>query len=268
MRMRSFLVSLLSSAILCAQEGKPEAVRKWTDEEKIEMIRGLMAEYATVKTFLPRSKKALEIKNNGTWDKTGWQERGVEFGPVARAGDAVQITKVDVEDDRIVLQINGGLNTRGKWYERIEGGMGGSGTTVPLSKNQTRSAGTSVALVWDGKMPPIKPAEAKKLLKPVLDFDRRSATESYFDNLPPEIQEAIKAKKAVVGMDRDQVKMAMGQPRDRIRQSNDGVESEDWIYGLPPGKITFVTFQNGKVTNVKDHYAGLGGTTAPPLKSP
>jgi hypothetical protein len=117
-------------------------------------------------------------------------------------------------------------------------------------------------------MPPMKPAEYKKLLAQSLDFEKRSATESYFDNLPPEIQEAIKSKKVVVGMDKEQVKMAVGNPRDRIRETKDGNETEDWIYGLPPGKITFVTFASNKVVKVKDHYAGLGGTTGEPLKTP
>ncbi|MBI5281509.1 MAG: hypothetical protein HY858_07495 [Candidatus Solibacter usitatus] len=230
----------------------------------MELIRGLSAEYATVKVFLPRSKKPLKFNSNGTWDKSGWRDIGDEYGPVARVGDLVQITKIDIEGDRIVLQINGGLNTRGKWYERIEGGVGGG--TVPMTRGVTRSAGTSIAVEFPGKLPPVKPAEVKKMLAPVLDFEKRSATENYFDTLPPEIQEAIKAKRAEVGMNRDQVRMALGQPRDRIRETHDGVESEDWIYGLPPGKITFVTFVNSKVTKVKDSYAGLGGSTAPPPK--
>ena len=32
---------------------------KLTFDERVELVRGLMAEYATAKTFLPRSKKAL-----------------------------------------------------------------------------------------------------------------------------------------------------------------------------------------------------------------
>jgi hypothetical protein len=46
----------------------------------------------------------------------------------------------------------------------------------------------------------------------------------------------------------------------------DGEELEDWIYGLPPGRITFVTFNGNKVKKVKESYAGLGGSTAEPLK--
>ena len=45
----------------------------------------------------------------------------------------------------------------------------------------------------------------------------------------------------------------------------DGDEIEDWMYGQPPGKITFITFMSNKVSKVKDSYAGLGGSTAPNL---
>jgi len=178
----------------------------------------------------------------------------------------VKVTKVDVDSDKIVLQINGGLNTKGKWWERVQGGVGGSSSTIPISKESTRSAGTTLALVFPGNVPPLKAVEVKKILKPVLDFEKRSSSEDYFASLPPEVQAAIKAKRAAVGMDREQVKMAMGQPRDRIRETKEGLETEDWIYGYPPGKITFVTFANGKVIKVYDTYAGLGGSTAPQPK--
>ena len=39
---------------------------------------------------------------------------------------------------------------------------------------------------------------------------------------------------------------------------------EDWVYGTPPGRITFVTFNGDKVIKVKESYAGLGGQVADP----
>ncbi len=60
--------------------------------------------------------------------------------------------------------------------------------------------------------------------------------------------------------------LAIGKPRQKERNvTEDGTETEDWIYGEPPGKITFVTFTGSKVTRVKEDYADIGGSTAPPL---
>ena len=67
-------------------------------------------------------------------------------------------------------------------------------------------------------------------------------------------------------MDRDQVVMALGKPRTKQRETREGEEFEDWVYGMPPGKITFVTFKGKTVVKVKDSYAGLGGQTMPPLE--
>jgi len=104
--------------------------------------------------------------------------------------------------------------------------------------------------------------EIKKLLAPVLDFEKRSATQLYSESLSPEVQKAIKDKRAEVGMDKEQVIMALGRAQHRSRETKDGLEVEDWVYGTPPGKITFVTFNGDKVIKVKDAYAGLGSQVA------
>ena len=59
-------------------------------------------------------------------------------------------------------------------------------------------------------------------------------------------------------MDRDQVLLAVGHPVHKSRETKDGMELEDWVYGTPPGKITFVTFNGNKVIKVKEAFAGLG----------
>lgn len=239
--------------------------RKLTPEDRLEIIRGLASEYATVKTALPRSKKPLAFSSKGTWDKAKWAEAGRETGPAARVGDIVQITKVDINGDNIELEINGGLRTGPKWHERIQVGAGNSGRTAPIGQRSAGTTGTLIALEFDGPVPALEVKEFKKMLAPILDFEKRSATENYLDSLPAPMQAAIKEKRALEGMDKEQVMMALGRARHKQRESKDGVEFEDWIYGEPPGKITFVTFSNGKVVKVKDAYAGLGGSTAEPL---
>lgn len=240
-----------------------EAGRKLTDDERIEILRGLTAEFATLKVVMPRSKKALSIKTDGTWDKEQWDDAGKQYGPAGRVGDAVQITKVTIEDDKLLFEINGGLKSGRKWYERIEVGMGTR--TTPVSGGGTPALGSNLQLLFPEGVPPLAAAEIKKMLSKVMDFEKRSATEQFVDTLPPEVQEAVKEQRVLVGMDRDTVILAVGRPRHKSRESKEGIDYEDWVYGEPPGRMVFVTFQGSKVVKVKETYAGLGGSTAAPL---
>lgn len=236
---------------------------KLTFEERIELVRGLNAEYATVKQFLPRSKKPLSFEKAGTYDKQKWEEVGKQFGPAARIGDLVQITKVTLEDDRILLEINGGMRSGRKWYERIEVGMGRR-TTPIATGNSNAPSGTNIEILFHEPLPALKAADVKKILGPVLDFEKRTSTELYSEQLTPEVRNAIKAKKAIEGMDKEQVILALGRPAHKQRETKDGVELEDWVYGTPPGRIIFVTFNGNKATKVKEAYAGLGVEVARP----
>ena len=240
------------------------AAEKLTMEDRVELTRGLMAVYATVKVLLPRSKKPLEFDANGTYDKKEWDEIAKTGGPAARSGDMVQITKISIEADRIVLEINHGISGGRKWYQGVQvTGVGGN--TVPIGQGDpTAVSGTSLAIVFHKPLEPINSAEIKKMLAPVLDFERRSATELYSDTLTPEVKKAIQDKRVTVGMDHDQVVLALGQPQHKERQVRDGIEFEDWVFGIPPGKITFVTFNGSKVVTVKEEYAGLGTEVANP----
>lgn len=258
--MRSLSVALLLLAPLTAAD-------KLTFDDRVEITRGLTAEYATVKQFLPRSKKPLEVETNGAWDKKKWEEVGKEFGPAARVGDLVQITKVAIEGDRLVLEINGGMRGRRKWYEGIQVGMGNA--TTPISRGGSNApGGTTIALMFRKPLTPVKSSEVKKMLAPLLDFEKRSATQLYAESLPPEVQQAIKDKKVVEGMDREQVLLALGRPAHKSRETKDGMELEDWVFGQPPGRIVFVTFNGDKVIKVKEAYAGLGTEVAPKTETP
>ncbi len=251
---------------LIAVPGLPADTGRLTPEQRIELIRGLSAEYATAKIQLPRSKKTLNYETTGKFDKKTWDDAFREFGPAARTGDLVQISKIGIEDDKILLEINGGFKGGRKWYERIQVGTGRG--TVPIAQGQSNApGGTSIALLFHKPLPALTSDEVKKILKPILDFEKRSAAESYVESLPAPIQQAVKEKRAIEGMDRDQVVLALGRPVRKIRETTDGSETEDWVYGTPPGKIVFVTFSGSKVIKVKETYAGLG-TEAPTLPPP
>src|ERR1019366_4553584 len=167
-------------AILTFAPGLWPAGNNLTWEDRVELTRGLTAEYATVKALLPRSRKALDFDATGGYDKKQWTEIARESGPAARTGDLVQITKVDIDDDRLVLQINGGYKGGRKWYQggRVQVGMGGS--TVPGSNNDSKARGcTSIPFLFQKPLEPIKASEIKKMLAPVLDFEKHSVTQLY-----------------------------------------------------------------------------------------
>ncbi len=239
-------------------------------EQRVEIIRGMNAEFATSKILLPRSKKALEFDSTGKYDKAAWDTAARTLGPAARVGDMIQITKVEIEKDRIVFEINGGMKGGRKWYDNVQVGMGTGTRTVPVNgrNNTPAPGGTTIALKFDKAVPALEASDIKKMLAPIFDFERRTATEQAIDMLPPEIQAAVKDKRVIEGMDRDQVLMAVGKPRTKVRETKDGMDTEDWIYGLPPGKVSFITFSNGKVVRVRESYAGLGGETVPQQKPP
>jgi hypothetical protein len=246
--------------LLASSAGLRADSKKSAEDQRIELLRGLGSEYATVKTFLPRSKKPLDFESDGTWDKQKWEQAGRELGPAARVGDLVQVTNVGIGKDTITLEINHGMKSGGKWYDHVQVGIGGA--TRPISNNPNSDApgGTNLIVHYRDGIGDISSADVKKALAPVLDFEKHSATEQYMDTLPPEIKQAVAEKKAIEGMDRDQVLLALGRPLRKIRESKDGADLEDWIYGEPPGRVTFVTFSGPKVSKIKETYAGLGGS--------
>src|SRR5271169_5548210 len=82
--------------------------KKLTMDHRVEIMRGLMAEYATVKVPLPRSQRPLDVKTDGSYDKSQFDQAAKQFGPAGRVGDQIQVTHVDIEKDSIILEINGG----------------------------------------------------------------------------------------------------------------------------------------------------------------
>lgn len=259
--------TIAAITVLMALPAIAPAGNKLTFEDRVELTRGLTAEYATAKILLPRSKKALEFDAAKGFDQDKWNGIAQSSGPAARTGDLVQITKIEIGDDKLVLEINGGYSGGRKWYQNVQIAAGPSSnpTPVPVSRGDSNApGGTSIVILFHKPLEPIKAAEIKKMLAPILDFEKRSATEIYSETLPPEIRAAITEKRAQVGMDRDQVVLAMGRPAHKSRETQDGMELEDWVYGQAPGRITFVTFNGEKVIKVKEAYAGLGTQVADP----
>jgi hypothetical protein len=262
MYLRSFRILAFAGAALAPVALLQADSKKSEEDQRTELIRGLVAEYATVKAYLPRSRQAVDFESDGTWDKQKWEAAGREMGAAARVGDQVQITKIDIGKNSITLQINNGARGKMNWKDHIQVGIGGVNPVSNPNGSTNAPGGTAIVIHYRDGIGDISSADVKKVIAPVLEFQKQTVTEQYVDTLPAEIKQAVLEKKAIEGMDRDEVILALGRPLRKSRESKDGVDYEDWIYGEPPGRVTFVTFSGPKVVKIKDTYAGLGGSIA------
>ena len=225
----------------------------------MDILRSLTAEYATLKVRLPRGNKGLMLNAAGQVDQESLTHEITQYGTALSPNVLVQITRVDFQDKAIFFEINGGGKRKSKWYDHVEVGMGT--TTQPINQSPTKTpTGSSITLVFPQKLQDLTVAQLKDYLSPVLDFNPVNPMQAMTRPIPPQFQEAVKAKKAAVGMDRDMVLTAMGPPQRKVRETKDGVEQEDWIYGTPPLKLVFVTFEEDQVVSVQEYAGGIGGS--------
>ena len=219
---------------------------------RIDIIRGLLKEVAVTKVSLPRGKRGVRVDAQGKLDQADAQKEMRFNGMAMQAGMPGEITKIEFKSNQIVFELNRGGRSGKKWYQHIEVGVGGA--TNPIGQQQPAVAafGSSVTLDYGKALPDLTVPQVKKILSGVLDFERHSPTVLYSPSVTPEVKEAIKNHKVIVGMDRDAVLSAKGSPDRRVREIRDGSEQEDWIYGLPP-HVLFVTFDGDQVVSVKQY---------------
>lgn len=228
-----------------SKEGMDQAAR-------IEIIRGLLREVAVTKVPLPRGKNGVRIDAQGKLNREEAQKELRGNGLAMAAGVPAEITKIEFKANEVIFELNGGGRSGRKWYQHIEVGMGPDTEPVGPQQPVTTAYGSSVMLDYGKALPDLTVTQVKKILTGVLDFERHSPTVLYSPNVTPAVKEAIKNHKVIVGMDRDAVLSAKGSPDRRVREVRDGVEQEDWIYGLPP-HVLFVTFDGDQVVNVKQY---------------
>ncbi len=261
MRRLFYLVPALLVALPLAGEDtlRPQS-RAW-------IVRGLTAEFATVKKTLPRGQEGLHLQTNGQVDEKELEKQLVNNGPAVRPGELVQITKIDFQKDRIVFDINGGGKKKRKWFQNIEVGMGR--TTRPVTDQPAEGpTGSTVSLEFGRPLPDMTVDQLKEYLAPVLDFSQRSASLILTDTWPKEIQEAVKNHEITAGMTRDMVLASMGRPERKIREKKGRTEQETWVYGRVPSKILLVVFENEEVVEAHQYIPGVAATRVPRMDDP
>ena len=174
-------------------------------------------------------------------------------GAAVKIGDTVQITNIEFREKDIVIELNGGGKKHFHILQHLQLGVGPN-DSAPLPDQDPRNGmGATLMLDYGRKLPDMSPEDLKQELSALLDFSKHSATVNWIDTLPPQFQRGIKNRQAVVGMDREMVIAALGRPGRKVRERNrQGDETEDWIYGDPPAKTVFVTFEGDKVIRVEE----------------
>jgi hypothetical protein len=220
---------------------------------RLSLVRYVDGEIVQIVRPIPAGKKGFHLKAGAPLNENALRMAVTSAGAAINPGDRAQITDLDFKDKEIILDINGGGKGKTRLRDRIHLEVGGvpSMSTTPDTPVNT-NAGATIYLDFDKQLPEMSAEDLEKLLSSVLDFSKRhSAAVQWVDTLPPDIQKAIQEKQPIVGMDHDMVLAAMGRPDRKIREKGpDGNEVEDWVYGQPPEKTIFVSFEGDKVTKI------------------
>lgn len=224
---------------------------------RLSLVRYVDGEFVQVTRPIPAGKKGFHLKAGVPVDERALRMAVGSAGSAINPGDRAQITNLSFKDKEIIVEINGGGRGKTRLRDRIHLEVGGA-PTVTTTQEGTQvnpNAGATLYLDFDKPLPEMTAEDLEQFLSGVLDFSKRhSAAVQWVESLPPEIQKAIQDKQPVVGMDHEMVLAAMGRPDRKVREKGtDGNEIEDWIYGTPPAKTIFVSFEGDKVTQVHQY---------------
>src|SRR5271166_6379758 len=245
---RLLAILLVFSSWTRAENTAPPRISKETREE---IVHAFNAELVYIRANFPMGQTGLRLKN-GTISPSGpeLQHLMALWGPAAKPGDRARISDVVIKDNYIRFEINGGPVKKQKWYQHIQI-QGASSVPVSPSDSNANAHGSFVDLYFDKYVPEMTGPELKELLRPVFDFDAKSALEAYLETVSPQVKEAIKNHHVLVGMNHEMVIYAKGRPPNKVRETANEVEYEEWIYGEPPQDVDFVRFVGDEVVRVE-----------------
>jgi hypothetical protein len=235
----------------------PENAPRMLKQTRFEIIRDFETQIVYARAFFPMGAKGIKLKD-GVTSPNGpeLQQDLALYGPAVRPGDPAHISFVQIKDNHIHFDLNGGPVHRKKWYEHIT--IAGANAEVPLAPNQSppNPHGTYLDVYFDKYVPEMSAAQLRDLLYPVLDFKARNKEEAYLDTVPPKAKEAIQAHHVLVGMNTEMVLHAKGKAPKKVRERDGEIEFEEWIYGEPPQDVDFVRIVNDEVVRVETMKVG------------
>lgn len=219
------VASILLAALAVADNSKsdtsktsssPAPSARISKQTRMDLVRAFNAELVYIRAPFPMGKRGLTLKDGAiTPSGAELQQMIAMWGPAAKPGDEARISNIVIKDDRIHFEINGGPVRKQKWYQRIQIGGNGGETPIAPSDPNANSRGSYVDLVFNHYVPELSPQELKDLLRPVFDFNSKSAVEAYLETVSPKVKDAIKNHQVLVGMNREMVMYAKGHSRPR-----------------------------------------------------
>jgi hypothetical protein len=223
-----------------------------TERTKQELIRAFQSDEAFAVRPLPLGTKGVVLHANGPLSPSGsaYADELEKYGISVKPGDRVVITKFEVRPDRILFEFNDGPEKHHHLLQHLE--VGGMGGMAPLARDDGHvPIGSRMNLVFNKFVPEMTAAQVRSLIAPIIDFSLKTPAEAFADTLPPKLKSAVLNHEVLVGMNREMVLKAVGQPDQKVREMDGQTPFEEWIYGQPPHEVQFVRFNGNRVIRLE-----------------
>lgn len=221
-----------------------------------QLIRFMQAEQGFAMRPLPVGN--LDLQANGPMVPGGekYIDELHEKGISAKPGDRVVVTDIKFRENAIVIDLNNGPDHKHKYLRHVSIGMDPTASNPIVPDDGRPPTGTRITLVFPHRVPDLTGPQMEALLKPMIDFGVKSPAEAYAESLPDFLRKAIMEHRILVGMNRDMVIYAKGQPQQKTRETENGKPFEIWIYGESPQPVEFVRFGDSYVVRVEEAKVG------------
>jgi len=230
----------------------PPNAPRMAKQTRYEIIRDFETQLVYARTAFPIGTKGLQLKQGVITPNGEELQQALNlWGPAVKPGDPAHISFVQIKNDHIHFEINGGPIRRQKWYQRVQ--VSGANGPLQTGPNQPQSNphGSYLDVYFEKYVPEMTAAQLRELIRPVLDFNARSKEQAYLDSVPPKVKEAIQAHHVLVGMNQEMVLHAKGKPPKKVRERAGETNYEEWIYGEAPADVDFVRFVGDEVVRVE-----------------
>lgn len=215
------------------------------------LIRFMQSEQGFAMRPLPIAP--VDLQANGSMSPNG--EKYIDAlhakGISAKPGDRLVVTNIQIHDKSIILDLNNGPFHKHRFLRHVSIGMDPYSTNSVVPDDPTPPTGSRVILTFPGRVPDLSGEQLEALLKPMIDFGVKSPGEAYAESLPDFLRKAILEHRVLIGMDKDMVIYAKGQPGRKDREEVDGKNVEIWIYGEAPQPVEFVRFDGNFVVRTE-----------------